>query len=84
MSLFTAKSAANAMSVVLLIYTYFEKNVVAVQSNKRQAKTEMNAGFMPVINKSDLIVPIELITQCEHSHVLADILHPIRFITSLI
>ena len=37
----------------------------------------MNAGFMPVINKSDLIVSIELITQCEHSHVLADILHPI-------
>ena len=38
----------------------------------------MNAGFMPVINKSDLIVPIELITQCEHFHVLADILHPIN------
>ena len=29
--------------------TLISKNVVAVQSNKRQAKTEMNAGFMAVM-----------------------------------
>ena len=30
-------------------YTLISKNVVAVQSNKHQAKTEMNAGFMKVM-----------------------------------
>ena len=34
----------NAATLALI-----SKNVVAVQSNKRQAKTEMNAGFIPVM-----------------------------------
>ena len=32
-----------------LQYTLISKNVVAVQSNKRQAKTEMNAGLIKVM-----------------------------------
>ena len=33
----------------LFLRCYKSKNVVAVQSNKRQAKTEMNAGLIKVM-----------------------------------